>query len=228
MRVAIFCLEQARQAIALVRDSSGEPDSWHGMDDFDRVEFYVLKLDHVYESCCQLNKSWPSEFAATARSAANSFVQLWNGTAAEQLCEACASNEFFDGPTRQLQAKCESCKDGKQRCRSCREPICDGHANHRFGTDLRDAYAHYAEALATPDHRLRGRPAGFEQTMRGVDLPVWSKGHMGTPGEAPETVWLLGKDYWLHGVHEALIELEREFAALLTEPDDPWKLREDA
>ena len=227
MAVAVFCLKQARQAIALVRDSSGEPDSWHGLDDFDRVEFYVLKLDHVYESCCQLNKSWPSAFAATARSAANSFVQLWNGTAAEQLCEACASHEFSDGPTRRLQAECESCKGGQQRCRSCREPICDDHANHEFGTDLRDAYAHYEEALATPGHGRRGLPVGSGR-VRGVDTPSWGKRRLGTPGEGPDGLWLLGKEYRLDGVHEALVALEREFSAVLTEPDDRRKLRRDA
>ena len=53
-------------------------------------------------------------------------------------------------------------------------------------------------------------------------------GRLGTPGEGPNTLWLLGKRYGFDGVYEALIDLEREFSAVLTEPGDPWKLREEA
>ena len=38
----------------------------------------------------------------------------------------------------------------------------------------------------------------------------------------------MGKDYQLRGVHEALVQLEREFSAVLLEPGHPWKLRPDA
>ena len=113
MGIAVFCLEQARQAIALVRDSPNEADVWRGLDDFDTAEFYVLKLDHVYEACCELNKNWPPAFKKPARNAANSFVQLWNGSTAQQRCEGCAKNERPDGPTRREQAECEWCQTAK-------------------------------------------------------------------------------------------------------------------
>ncbi len=227
MAVAIFCLEQARQAKALVRESSDEPDYWHGLDEFDRFEYYVLKLDHVYEACCQLNRIWPSAFTRPARNAANSFIQLWNGVAAEQLCKACASNESHDGPTRQSQALCQTCKDAKQRCRSCLRAVCDDHSRHQFGTDLRDAYAHYEEALATPGHERRGQPAAWERTVRGVDVPSWGNTYQWTPGEGPDGWRLIGKEYRLDGAYDALVELERELADVLVDPAT-GKLRPDA
>ena len=231
MAVAIFCFEQAQQAIALVRKVPGEVQTWHGLNEFDRTEFYVLKLDHVYEACCQLNRGWPSVFTKPARSAANSFMQLWNGTATEQLCEACASDELHDGPKRQLQAQCEACQDGKERCLSCLEPVCDDHARYRFGTDLRDAYAHYEAALANPSHPLRADPRRCF-TVRGIRVPSYGQSHSGGGSlsdglKVPNRVDLLDKDYRLDGVFEALVELEREFSAVLIDPETGL-LREDA
>ena len=228
MAVAVFCLEQARQAMALAQDSSGEPNSWRGLDEFDRVEFYVLKLDHVHESCRILNRNWPSVFASPARNAANSFVQLWNGSTNEQRCEACAKNEPDEGATRQLQANCQDCKKTNRQCLSCQKPMCKAHSVYRFGELLRNAYSHYEEALATPDHRYRGEPFSGGRTVRDVSVPSWMKMLVATPGEGPDSVRLLSKEYRLDGVHEALVALERELAAVLTEPDDPWKVRTDA
>ena len=228
MAVAYFCLKQAHQAIALVRDSSGEPDSWHGLDDFDRDEFYVLKLDHVYESCCILyrDKRWPSAFTRSARRAAQTFIRLWRGTNGDQRCEACSENEPYCGPIRKRQAKCEACKGGRRVCNSCRKPMCNAHARHRFGKDLRNVVSHHEEVLADRRHRHRGEP-DTHTTIRGVDTPLWVRGHVWDSKNGPEGLWLTGKDYRLRGVHEALVKLEQEFSAVLMDPVT-GKLREDS
>ena len=224
--IAVFRLEQARQAIALVKDSPDEADVWRGLDDFDRAEFYVLKLDHVYESCCELNKNWPRTFKKPVRNAANSFVQLWNGSTAQQRCEGCAKNDRPDGPTRQEQAACERCETAKQRCHSCNQQVCTAHARYRFGTDLRDAFAHYEGVLADPTHRLRGSPISHT-TVRGAERPSWMKGHLRDPEKGPESFWLTGKDYRLSGVYEALVTLETELSGVLVNPET-GQLREEA
>lgn len=79
------------------------------------------------------------------------------------------------------------------------------------GKDLRDAYAHYEEALADPEHRLRGEPIGYG-TMCGVEgTPGWSAMSVGSPGRGLDSVELLGKEYNLLGVHEAFMVLKQEF-----------------
>ena len=227
MAVAVFCLEQARQAIALFEPPDG-PELSGKFSDFHSVEAYVLKLGHVYESCCALyrDRRWPAPFTRSARRAATTFIHRWKGTDGDERCEACEGNQYSSGPLRERQAECHACREGERRCRSCGEPMCNAHAHHRFGKDLRNVLAHYEEVLSDPRHRHRGEPLTDGRTVRGVQLPAWWTMHIGTPGQGPDSVDLVGKSYQLDGVHEALVELEREFSAVLTEPDDPWSLRE--
>ena len=171
MAVAVFCFEQARQALGI--DWVEARDAW---TDFDAVERYILHADHVSESCRILNKNWPSPFPESggARHAANVFVRRWAEAA-----------------------------------------------------NLRDAYAHYGEALANPKHRLRGETNEYI-IVRGIEIPHSEPRYVAplTTG-APVIVRVLGKGCGLHGVHEALTELEREFSAVLVDADT-GRLREDA
>ena len=223
MRVAIYCLEWARQAIAIRRRSPPDANPDADLNQFERDEYYILKLGHVYESCRILNKSWPSVFPSSARSAANTFVQRWTGKGAnqQQLCRACRFNDY---QIWEEQESCSQCKQAEPTCGTCREHVCEAHAYYkRFGKDLRDAYAHYEEAMADPSHRRRGAPSGYK-TVRGIQAPGWSRG----PYWDRDSLWLLNKEYRLDGVHDALVELEVEFSAVLTQPDDRWKLRKEA
>ena len=112
-----------------------------------------------------------------------------------------------------------------QNCSSCQRRVCEAHAYYTlFGKDLRDAYTHYEEAMADPEHRHRGEPSGYK-TVRGIQAPGWMRGQ---PGWDFEGLWLMGLEYRLDDVHAALVDLERELSEVLTEPDDPWKLRQDA
>lgn len=106
MGVAIFCLEQMLQATAIGEQRVAvEPSP--SLEDWDRAEQYVLKLDHVSKACRILKqRGWPEPFPQSARNAAKAFVSAWQ----------------------------------------------------EKGKDLRDAYAHYEEALSDPKHRLRGKP----------------------------------------------------------------------
>ena len=170
MAVAIFCLEQARRALAI-----GWAEARAAWTDFDEVERYTLHADHVDKSCRILNKNWPSPFPESggARSAANVFVERW-----------------------------------------------------RAAAGLRNAYAHYEEALADPKHSLRGETNEYI-VVRGIEISHWEPLYVAprTTG-APVTVRLLGKGYGLDGVHEALTELERQFAKVL-EDSRTGVLRED-
>ena len=227
MAVALFCLVQARQAIALAEWSADLGDAWHGLNEFDRVEFHVLKLDHVYESCCQLDGEGPSGFTCPARHAAKAFIRRWKGPNGEELCEACANIEGHGGRMRELQSLCAVCREGERLCRSCQKRMCTAHARHRFGKDLRNALAHYEEVLADRSHRHRGEPDRY-MTIRGLDTPSWIRGQVWDLRKGPRGLSLMGKAYQLRGVHEALVQLEREFSAVLLEPGHPWKLRPDA
>ena len=226
MAVAEFCLEQAQRAMALAPGLPGKADTGHGLSDFDRVEFYVLKLDHVYQACCELNKNWPPPFGKPVRNAAKSFVQLWNGSTADQLCNSCAEYEDFDGPGREEQAECESCQSSKERCGSCGNEVCRAHARYRFGADLRNALAHYEGLLADPHHRLRGAPSGYS-TVRGTQRPFWVKLHAGNSKSGPQTFRLFGKTYQLSEVYEALVTLHAELSAVLVDPET-GQLRQEA
>ena len=97
----------------------------------------------------------------------------------------------------------------------------------RAAADLRNAYAHYEEALADPEHGRRGETNEYILVC-GIEVPHWESLYVAplTTG-APIGVRLLGKGYGLHGVHEALTELERQFAKVLEDPET-GKLREDA
>ena len=53
------------------------------------------------------------------------------------------------------------------------------------GKDLRDAYAHYEEALSDPNHRLRGEPAGYDTVQGVADRPYWLTGTPGESGPCP-------------------------------------------
>ncbi|MXW23585.1 MAG: hypothetical protein F4Z96_02745 [Chloroflexi bacterium] len=92
--------------------------------------------------------------------------------------------------------------------------------------DLRHAYAHYEAALARPDHRLRGEPLAYA-TVRGVQYPMWDQLVISDWQKGPESVRLLGKQYDLHGVHEALAGLARQLAKVLEDPE-AGGLRADA
>ena len=99
------------------------------------------------------------------------------------------------------------------------------------GESLRDTYAHYEEALADPCHRLRGEPLVYG-VVRGMDVPAWKYGYsgqvkLGDAARGPDEWQLLGKEYRLEGVYEALVELEREFLAVLVDPET-GNLRSDA
>ena len=132
LAVAIFCLQQAGQAIAVVAAPEGASlDDPESMPEFDQIESYVLHLQHVYKSCCILNGNWPSVFPRAARSTANTFIQKWKVSA---------------------------------------------------GEDLRAAFTHFEEALADPDHRLRGDPRS-NLRVRGIDIPFFGAEYhrVGTP-----------------------------------------------
>ena len=170
MAVAVFCLQQAGQAIAVVAAPEGASlDDPESMPEFDQIESYILHLQHVYKPCCILNGNWPSVFPRAARSTANTFIQRWKVSA---------------------------------------------------GEDLRAAFTHFEEALADPDHRLRGDPRS-NLRVRGIDIPFFGAEYhrVGTPQDVlekgPDRVQLIGKDYRLERVYEALVELEREFSAVL-------------
>ena len=223
MRVAIYCLEWARQAIAIRRRPPPDEDSTTDLNQFERDEYYVLKADHVYKSCRLLKDDWPRVFPHSARNAADALIDRWTGTGAEQrqLCRGC---RYTDLDMLEEQEGCTDCLSAQQMCHSCEKLVCAVHAYYeQFGNDLRNAYAHYEEAMANPAHRLRGEPGGY-LTVRGVSAPGWSRG----PYWDRDSLWLLNKEYRLDGVHDALVELEREFSKVLTEPDNPWKLRADA
>lgn len=79
------------------------------------------------------------------------------------------------------------------------------------GKDLRDAYAHYEEALSDQNHRLRGEPAGYGIVQGVADRPYWSTGNSWRVGQGPDSIDLLGKEYDLRGVHETLVTLRQEF-----------------
>ena len=169
MAVAVYCLRRARGALALVsRDSEAGPSLFE-------VEHYIIDLQHIYESCCILNGSWPKAFGRSVRSAANDFIKEW-----------------------------------------------DAHD----GESLRHAYAHYETALAELDHELRGEPLSYG-TVLGVEYPMWDQLVVSDWQKGPERVRLLGKKYDLHGVHEALTELERQLAKVLEDPTTGG-LREEA
>ena len=132
MAVAVFCLQQAGQAIAVVAPPEGASlDDPESMPEFDQIESHVLHLQHVYKSCCILNGNWPSVFPRAARSTANTFIRRWKASA---------------------------------------------------GGDLRAAFTHFEEALADPDHRLRGDPRSTLR-MRGTDIPFFGAEYhrVGTP-----------------------------------------------
>ena len=175
MAVAVFCLEQARRAMALMSGSPPNPPVETELGGHEREEYYVLKLQHVFVSCCILNGGWPDVFPRSARSTANTFIEQWKAGDVEKL---------------------------------------------------RDALTHYEDALADPEHRLRGNPHSYGR-VRGMLYPGWMRFYS-LPPATPDVVAVFGKHYSLDGVSEALVALEREFSAVLTEPDDPWKLREDA
>ena len=223
MRVAVYCLEWARQAIAIRRRPLPDEDAGSDLNESERDEYYVVKVDHVYKACRILNRNWPPVFPQPARYAANTLIRRWTGKGPDQpqLCKSC---RFNDLETYEEQEVCTQCRKARQTCESCQERVCDAHAYYtQFGKDLRNAYAHYEEAMADPTHRLRGPPTGY-LTVRGTAAPGWSRGPFWGLGG----FWLLSKEYRLDGVHDALVELEREFSAVLTEPADPWKLRPDA
>ncbi len=93
--------------------------------------------------------------------------------------------------------------------------------------DLGHAYAHYEDALIRSNHDLRGETNQYI-IVRGVEVSDWEPMYVAPVDTgAPLSVRLLGRVYRLHGVHEALTELEREFAAVLVDADT-GKLREDA
>ncbi len=165
--VAIFCFKQARKAVGLAEGLAGNDDP------FDRIEQYVLKLDHVFKACRLLNKKeWPSAFPKKARNAGSVFVEHWNGTGARQLCIACADNKLHGSSKRRLIARCFECSDAKMQCNSCRNKVCKKHAKYRYGKDLRDAYSHHEHALADPTHRFRGKRVGAS-TVLDVEVPYW-------------------------------------------------------
>ena len=91
------------------------------------------------------------------------------------------------------------------------------HAAYRYGEGLRDAYSHYEEALARPQHQHRGTPVGVYSAL-GSELPQWMTGHMIDGKNGPELIWLLGHSYRLDGVHEALVNLESELSDVLIDP----------
>ena len=202
-------------------------DTRFGLDDFARAEYYVLKLGHVYESCCRLNRGWPSVFPkkGTARQAADTFMQSWTGGGGEQLSEACANRKSRE-VARERRAACGSCKSGRQRCSSCRESVCDGYARYKFGKDLRDAYTHYEEVVADPSNRHRGEPS-YPRSVRGVDSPFWTTRMVVDTKKGPGTVRFLGKEYRLTDVHEALEDLVQEFGEVPVD-SETGKWREDA
>lgn len=89
----------------------------------------------------------------------------------------------------------------------------------RAAKDLRNALAHYEKALANPKHRLRGETNQYI-IVCGIEVPHWDQLYIAPlPEGAPVMVRLLGKGYALHGVHEALMELERQFAEVLENPE---------
>ena len=225
MAVAVFCLQQARQAIRLGKVSPQDLDPRFGIDEFDMAEYYVLKLDHVYKSCCQLNKGWPSAFSedGPARQASDTFIRSWTGEGSEQLCETCANHESL-AVAREQRAACASCKTGRQRCSFCPQSVCNKHAHDKFGRDLRNAYTHYERVMANSSDRLRGEPS-YCRTVRGVDSPDWARRIVSDPEKAPETLWLLGKEYQLD-IYEALRGLVRESSEVLEAK--AGELREDA
>ena len=89
----------------------------------------------------------------------------------------------------------------------------------RAAAELRNAYAHYEEALADPKHSRRGETNEYN-VVCGIEVPHWDSLYVAplTTG-APVGVHLLGKGYWFHGVHGALTELERQFARVLEDPE---------
>ena len=89
------------------------------------------------------------------------------------------------------------------------------------GKDLRDAYAHYEEALSDPNHRLRGEPAGYDTVQGVAGRPYWWTGNSWKVGQGPDSIDLLGKEYDLRGVHETLVTLRQEFGKVL----DWWNER---
>ena len=76
MGVAIFCLEQMGQATTIGKHEVVDDDNiW---EYWDRVERYVLKLDHVSKACRILERrGWPEPFPQSVRSAAKAFVGAW-------------------------------------------------------------------------------------------------------------------------------------------------------
>ena len=200
MAVALFCFEQARQSVSLAEWSDDLGDFWHGLSEFDRVELYVLKLDHVYKAACELDGQWPGVFPSCVQAIASRFIELWETDPAGQVCEACASGERCDGPNRQAQSACESCKGGKHQCRMCQAVVCDLHARYRHGKELRNAFSHYSEILADAGHRLRGRPSD-SRTVRGIETPSWMRMHTWDTEGGPSTLSLMGKSYRLHKIY---------------------------
>ncbi len=55
---------------------------------------------------------------------------------------------------------------------------------------------------------------------------IGATGIVSDPEKAPETLWLLGKEYRLEDVYEALRDLVREFSEVLEVKPGEW--REDA
>ena len=223
MRVAIYCLEWTRQAITLMQEPAPDRGSGTHLNQFEKDEYYVLKVDHVYKACRILKRNWPSVFPPSAHNAADALIRRWPGSGSEQrqLCKACRSNDY---EVWEQQEGCADCNRATQKCYSCEKPVCATHAHYKlFGNELRNAYAHYEEAMGAPGHRLRGEPAGY-LTVRGIRAPGWARGSFWDRN----SLWLLNKEYRLDGVYDALVELDREFSAVLTEPGEPWKLREEA
>ena len=222
MRVAIYSLEWARQAITLVQGSSPDQGSGTHLNQFERDEYYVLKVDHVYKTCRILKRNWPSVFPPSAHNAADALIRRWTGSGSEQrqLCKACRSNDYG---VREQQEGCGDCKRATQTCYSCESQCApDTHTTSCSGTNY-ETRTHTTRRRWEPGSRLRGEPAG-SLTVRGISAPGWARGSFWDRN----SLWLLNKEYRLDGVYDALVELDREFSAVLTEPGDPWKLREEA
>ncbi len=102
------------------------------------------------------------------------------------------------------------------------------------GTDLRDAYSHYEEAIFSPEHRRRNDTIDESVVWHKLEYP--RNEETGELALVPSTVTLLGRDYHLEGIYEPLERVEREFREALvplaaevtsadTNPEFRWPLR---
>ena len=151
--------------------------------------------------------------------------QMWQATAIGEQQQETADWEYWDRAERyvlKLDHVSKACHVLEQRGWPEPFPQPAREAAKAFvnvwqekGKDLRDAYAHYEEALSEPNHRLRGEPAGYDTVQGVADRPYWSTGNSWKVGQGPDSIDLLGKEYDLHGVRETLVTLRQEFEKVI-------------